>query len=220
MNNLQQKLYDILIAVSDEKYKSFITKTTNSPTPLLGVKVPLLKKIAAEVLKSDGLISVLKIESGVFVEYEFIKGFCIAKAVIDIDKKFYYLEEFTKTVDNWAVCDSTSSALKIPKSNHEILWKFIERLIKSDYPFCVRFGIVLMLQNFADSQNFERVISQLKNIAYGKHYYIDMAAAWLVSVLLINCYERTVAFLSDNNCPLDIFTRNKALSKATESYKN
>ncbi len=219
MDNLQEKIYQLLVSAIDKNYKCFTTKITNSPTPLLGVKVPFLKKIAQQVLKTESIDSIMKMESGVYIEYEFIKGFCIAKATIETDKKFSYLEEFSKTIDNWAVCDSVASALKVKKSDRELLWTFIERLIKSHYPFSVRLGIVLLLQNFADNDNFIRVIGQLKNINCEKHYYIDMAVAWLVSVLLIFCYEQTVAFLSVETCFLDKFTRNKALSKAIESYR-
>ena len=48
-------------------------------------------------------------------------------------------------------------------------------------------------------------------------YYVKMAIAWAISICLIKYFDKTIKFIS--SADLDVWTYNKAIQKAIESYR-
>lgn len=138
----------------------------------------------------------------------------LEKEEISVIKK--HIESFIPKIDNWAVCDVFCAGLKITKKYKKEMWEFIQKYLRSDKEFEIRFGLVMILDYYVDeeylSKDFE-IFDFITNDAY----YVQMAAAWAISVCLVKFYDETIKYLKKAN--LDKFTYNKAIQKAIESYR-
>ena len=138
----------------------------------------------------------------------------LKKEDISIIKKD--IENFVPKIDNWAVCDTFCSGLKIIKKYPEDFWKFLEKYLKSNKEFEIRFAIVIILNYYINEKYLSNVLEILNNIRH-EGYYVKMAVAWAVSICYIKYPKITMEFLKD--CNLDNFTYNKSIQKIIESYR-
>ncbi|MGD7407560.1 DNA alkylation repair protein, partial [Ralstonia pseudosolanacearum] len=133
------------------------------------------------------------------------------------EKTFYkHFKEYIKKIDNWALCDSFCSSIRIVRNYKEKY--FNESIIMSlnEEEFTSRAGLVIILDHFISSENLNRIFKTLNQIASDK-LYINMAEAWLICEMYIKYPEETEMFLNNNN--LNKFTQNKAISKIQDSYR-
>lgn len=145
-----------------------------------------------------------------------IEGLVIGYLKISFNEKIKYLEKFIPKIDNWAICDTVSSSLKVKKNEKEELWNYLQKYINSKKEFEIRFVVVMWLFHFMEAEYIDRILVQLDTL-YNEDYYTKMAIAWLVSIGLIKYKEKTMEFLEYSK--IDDFTYNKALQKAVESYR-
>ena len=119
-------------------------------------------------------------------------------------------------IDNWAVCDIFCAGLKITKKYRVEMWNLLQKYLKSNKEFEIRFAIVMILDFYIDEEYIERNFKIFDNIA-SQDYYVQLAVAWAISICLIKFYDKTLDYLE--HADLDNFTYNKALQKAIESYR-
>ena len=131
-----------------------------------------------------------------------------------MDQCISYLDSFLPYIDNWAVCD-TIKPVVFSKHKEELMIK-IKEWIQSNQEFTVRFGILMLMKFFLDSsfdqEQFEMVISIKK-----EDYYIKMMIAWYFSESLIKQWNSAIQVLKEER--LDVWTHNKTIQKAIESYR-
>ena len=214
MNILTQKL----IENGEEFYKNFHSKLVpDCAHKLIGVRVPKVKKIALSAVKSnDKAICDFLSETHTFYEEFMLHALLINHISTSIEETFYHLEKFLPQIDNWAVCDSLVSSLKIFNKHPKIVLEKVKEYLKSKSVYTVRFGIVTLLNYFLDG-NFTDEILPLALSVDSENYYINMALAWLVSIGLVKQYDKTIPHLESKNLPK--FIHNKAIQKAIESYR-
>lgn len=145
-----------------------------------------------------------------------IEGLVIGYLKISFNEKIKYLEKFIPKIDNWAICDTVSSSLKVKKNEKEELWNYLQKYINSKKESEIRFVVVMWLFHFMEAEYIDRILVQLDTL-YNEDYYTKMAIAWLISIGLIKYKEKTMEFLEYSK--IDDFTYNKALQKAVESYR-
>ena len=123
---------------------------------------------------------------------------------------------FIPKIDNWAVCDVFCSGLKITKIYKKEMWFFLQKYLKSNKEFEIRFAIVMILNYYIEDEYLENDFKIFDSIT-SKQYYVQMAIAWAISVACVKFYDKTILYLEKNM--LDQFTYNKAIQKAIESYR-
>ena len=204
-----------LISMQDEKYREFHSSLVlNSKYEMIGIRLPIMRDIAKKILQSN-IEEFLKYAQDNYYEEVMIQGLVISH--IKDEKIFYnYFKEYIKKIDNWALCDSFCSAIKIVRK-HEIKY-FIEAIKMSvkEAEFTSRVGIVMILNHFISKENLNVIFDTLNKIQSEK-FYINMAEAWLICEIYIKYPEETKSFIKDNN--LNKFTQNKAISKIHDSYR-
>ena len=94
-------------------------------------------------------------------------------------------EEFLPFIDNWATNDITATGMKIFSRNTSAVRGFVERWLKSDKAYTARFGIVCLLSYFLGEAFEESDLNLLASLNVKNEYYVDMAAAWYISVALV-----------------------------------
>lgn len=214
-DKIKDKVRKKIFELSDEKYKEFHTKLSPTSSNIIGVRMPLLRKLAKEIAKGDWR-EYLKTAENEYYEEIMLQGIVIGCVKVDVEERLQLISKFIPKIDGWGICDSFCNGLKFIKSNKERMWNFIQPYLKSDQEFYVRFAVVVLLDFYIDEAYITRVLYALDKI---KHpgYYVKMAVAWSVSVCYIKFPEITMVYLKNNS--LDDFTYNKSLQKITESFR-
>lgn len=207
-----QRLLAELNELADDTYKSFHSRLLNNENiRVLGVKVPLLRKIAKNYSgKVDELLSF----PDDYYEVTFIKLCAVANLkYVDFIPR---VDGCVKLIDNWATCDCF--APKCIKSHRDDFLPYIGKFLGGGQAgeFSQRFALTSLLHFYVEERYFDDIFSAVK-IADTNYYYVHMAAAWLIAEVITHNFEAGVAFL--NSGALDKKTHNKAIQKACESYR-
>lgn len=204
-----------LLTLGDQKYLDFNKKITPTTYEMIGIRVPILRRIAKEIKKTN-IIDFLENTQANYFEEILIEGFVIGY-ITDYDIFFKYFEKFLFHVDNWAVCDLCVSSFKIIKMNKETFISVIDDLVKSDKTYYIRVGIVSLLEHYLDDKEYLNYFFCTMDSIDSDDYYVDMAIAWFISYLFIYYRDDTISYLKKNH--LNKFTQNKAISKIRDSFR-
>lgn len=203
--SILEKLYDI----KEEEYKKFSSSLISSKYEILGVRVPILRKLAKELNFSDINLS----NSSTFEEV-FLYGVTLSK-IKDVNLLLEKLEEFLPFIDNWSICDMLVSSLKIIKKEKQLFYNFCEKLLKSGKTYYMRFAIVVFLTYFREKDEIEKILSLFPIVK--DEYYFEMAVAWMNATYLIFHPDYVISKLN-----LETFSKfvvNKTISKANDSFR-
>ena len=204
-----------LKSIEDIEYKKFHSSLVlNSKYQMIGIRLPIMRKIAKEIASGD-IEQFLKYAKDNSYEEVMIQGLVISQ--IKDEAIFYkYFIKHIKKIDNWALCDTFCNSIKIVKKYEEKYFKEAVDLALNEDEFLSRIGLVIILSHFVSDKNIKIIINTLNKIESDK-FYINMAEAWLVCELYIKLPEQTLEFIKNNK--LNKFTHNKAISKIHDSYR-
>ena len=205
-----------LLNMQDKKYKEFQKGICPGVEEIIGIRIPILRSYAKELLKKYDFKQLMESIPNNYYEEIMLQGMLIGQAKLDFNEIIKYIKDFIPKINNWAVCDTFCTSLKITKKHKEKMWDFIQKYIKSDKEFHIRFGIVLILNYYIDEDYLYKDFKIFDSIKSDK-YYVQMAVAWAISFCLIKFYDKTIEYLK--NSKIDKFTYNKSIQKAIESYR-
>ena len=205
-----------LLNMQDKKYKEFQKGICPGVEEIIGIRIPMLRNYAKELLKKYDFKQLMESIPNNYYEEIMLQGMLIGQAKLDFNEIIKYIKDFIPKINNWAVCDTFCTSLKITKKHKEKMWDFIQKYIKSDKEFHIRFGIVLILNYYIDEDYLYKDFKIFDSIKSDK-YYVQMAVAWAISFCLIKFYDKTIEYLK--NSKIDKFTYNKSIQKAIESYR-
>lgn len=205
--NLREELFNN----QDLEYKAFHSRLvpTVKPDKIIGVRIPVLRKIAKNLAKEKTEFS------SEYYEEIMVKGFLIGYQKCDIDERLKAMADFVPMIDNWAVCDCVCSTLKFTEKNREAVWDFLMQYIDGT-EYEVRFLVVMLMNYYLVDEYIDRVNDVLLSIDR-EEYYINMALAWALSVEFVK-YENTVMEIFEKRM-LPVWVHNKAIQKTCESFR-
>lgn len=212
---MKKKIREQIMELAEEDYRKFSAALIPNINNVLGVRIPLLRTLAKQIVKEDWR-KYLEYADNEYFEEVMLQGIVIGYVKTDIEEMLRYVADFVPKIDNWSVCDSFCVGLKFTKANKARVWDFLQPYLMSGKEYEIRFGVVMLLDYFIEEEYIDRVL-QLLDTIHHEGYYVKMAVAWAVSICYVKLPERTMTFLKSN--ALDDFTYNKALQKITESYR-
>lgn len=204
-----------LFSLQDLKYKEFHSSLVlNSKYEFIGIRLPMMRDIAKEIAKDD-IKGFLNVAQDKYYEEVMIQGLVISH--IEDEELFHkYFKKHIKKIDNWALCDSFCSSLKIVRKHEEKYFNEAIELSLNKEEFISRVGLVMILNHFVKKNNLHRIFEILNKISSEK-FYVNMAEAWLLCDMYIKYPEETKTYLKNNK--LNKFTQNKAISKIHDSFR-
>lgn len=208
---------DVLYEHIDEKFKEFTSALIPGSRPILGIRVPVLRKIAKEIAKSDWKAYITMAPEDTYEEVA-IKGFVIGYAKAELDELFPYIAEHIEKIDDWSLCDGFCSNLKIVAKHRIEFLEFLLPYAKVDDEFKQRVVAVMLMSYYLTDEFVDtslEVLDSLKN----EMYYCKMAVAWAIATAWTKQREKTFKYMQDGNNTLDNWTYNKAIQKMLESYR-
>ena len=206
------KIREELFKEQDLNYKSFHKKLVPDldEDKIIGVRVPVLRKIAKQAEKENTII-----QNPYYYEEFMIKGLMIGYSKSDLNEKIKRLEEFVGLIDNWAVCDGCCSNLKFTEKNREIMLEFISHYINKSQ-FETRFAVVVLMSYYLCDEYIDKALELMLTVNFGE-YYSDMAVAWALASAMVNYPEKVLVIIEDNKLP--VWVHNKTIQKCRESYR-
>lgn len=205
-----------LMQFQEENYQTFSSSLIPNSKPLLGVRIPVLRKLAKEIAKEEDWILFLEEGAEEYFEEMTIKAFVIGYAKADIEVILEQAGHFIPKISDWSVCDSFCSTFQIAKKNRQRVWEFLMPYLKSDKEFELRAAAVLMMDYYLTEEYIEQVLAAYNQIS-PVGYYTQMGVAWGIATAYAKFPKQTMVFLQENT--LDNFTYNKAITKMLESYR-
>lgn len=214
---MKQEIKKKLFELSDQKYKEFHGGLCPGTENIIGVRVPVLRKYAQELFKQKDWKQTIEEIDNEYYEEIMLQGMLIGQAKNEnINIILKYVEKYVPKIDNWAICDVFCAGLKATKKYKKEMWYFIQKYLKSDKEFEIRFAIVMILDYYIDEEYLKEDFKIFDNIKH-EGYYVKMAVAWAISICLIKFYDETIKYLKVTK--IDNWTYNKAIQKAIESYR-
>ncbi len=211
----REKIIQYLFENQDSKYRDFHSRLIPGTEDIIGVRVPILQKLAKQIAKSD-YSSYLKQVDFQYYEERMVYGLVLGSIRKDFETVMYYLKGFIPVIDNWAVCDSLCSSLKEVKKHRESVLPYLLECCDSSEEYIIRFAVVMLMNYYCDQEHIEILLSEFNKIS-NEAYYVRMGVAWAVSLCFVKCRERTIEHLLDNK--MDDWTHNKSIQKIVESFR-
>ncbi|MCR5664483.1 MAG: DNA alkylation repair protein [Oscillospiraceae bacterium] len=208
-------LYNRLAEEKDDAYRTFQEKLVPNipPETIVGVRTPVLRKIAKELFESADRDAFLAELPHRYYEENLIHFFMLAM-IRDFDACVKAVEAFLPYVDCWPVSDQATP--KAFRKNREKLLPYLEKWIASEHVYTARFGLRMLMNEYLDA-DFKEEVLELAASKTGEDYYLKMMVAWFFATALAKRYEETIPYFENRR--LDERTHRKAIQKAVESYR-
>ncbi len=200
---------DELKGNAEGKFACFQRKLIFTEREILGVRTPVLRRIAKERFKDMEAVWEFPNE---YYETVFIK--LAMASMLPYEEFIQRLPICVEWIDNWALCDCFKAKC-IQKHKKEFL-PVLETLFSTGKEFFVRYVLVVLLSEYVEEE-YLPIVKEYIRRADATLYYVHMAVAWLTAEILVKAYEEGIALLKEGSLPPK--TQNKAIQKAIESYR-
>lgn len=209
------KIQEKLLALQDEKYKDFHSKLipTISPETIIGIRMPVMRKLAKEYARDPESAEFLKQLPHTYYDENLLHALLVAE-IKDYDTCVKEVERFLPYVDNWAVCDGFSP--KVFCKNRDRLIEKVREWSASERPYTCRFGMGMLMIHFLD-EDFRLEYLEIPAAVHSEEYYVNMMIAWFYATALAKQWDATIGYIEEHR--LDPWTHNKTIQKARESYR-
>ena len=205
-----------LESAAEPEYRDFSRGLLPGVNDLLGVRLPVLRKLARKLARSDVQEYLSRAADDSFEE-RLLQGLVLACAPLENAARVQAILRFLPKIDNWSVCDSTCITCKFMREDPDFWRKFLLSLTCSEAEYTLRFALVCMLDHFsADPDSARRSLEACAAI-HSSAYYVQMAQAWLIAECAVAAPEAALAQISA--LPADDFVRRMAIRKICESFR-
>lgn len=207
-----------LQSLSDDKYREFSAKLIPNVTNILGVRIPLLRKLAKDLLRDNSFDSnaFLQINSKTYMEFTLLQAFIIGLKKSKQEEFFYDVKNFVPKINNWATCDGFCASLKLTKKYEDETFDFIQQYLISQKEYELRFGVVMLLNYFITEKYIDSTLSILTKL-HSNDYYAQMAIAWALSICYTRFFDKTHRAIKSANISPEILS--KTIRKVCESLQ-
>ena len=211
ITNVQTHLFEL----QDLKYRDFHAKLmpTVNKEKIIGVRTPALRVFAKKYGKTDEAKEYLQILPHQYYEENNLHGLLIEQ-IKDYDTCLEELERFLPYIDNWATCDML--AVKVVKNHLDTFIDEVYRWMESDHAYTIRFGVNMLMRYYLEDafrMEYPEKVAQIRS----EEYYVNMMRAWYFATALAKQYDKILPFIEKQK--LDVWTHNKTIQKAIESYR-
>lgn len=200
MDNFEKINDDVmheLMSLKDEKYQKFASSLIPGVNNLIGVRIPNIRTLAKKIVSLNNE-SYLYASDEIFFEEKMLKGLIIGNLKCDFNEILKHVELFVPKIDNWSICDSFCSELKIFRKNKYVVWNFLKKYIESDKIYDNRFAIAVLIFHFRSDDEYIDEILKICGNMKNEDYYVKMSVAWCFSMYYFKYPVKVYDFLNLN----------------------
>ncbi len=204
-----------LMELAEEKNAKRSSTIIPGAKPILGARVPDLRKLAKEIAKEDYREFLEQCPNDYFEE-QMLQAFVLGYARDDIETILSYADRFVPGIQDWCVNDGFCQTFSIARKHRERVFDWLMPYVEEQKEYSKRMAAVLLMSHFLTDDYICPVLELLNKLSYDA-YYTKMGIAWCVATAYAKYPKETYAFLLDNQ--LDDWTYNKAIQKMRESFR-
>lgn len=210
-----EEVKERLMELAEEKNAKRSSMIIPRARPILGARVPDLRKLAKQIAKEDyrGFLEQCRED---FFEEQMLKAFVLGYARDDIETILSYADRFVPGIGDWCVNDGFCQTFSIARKHKESVFAWLLPYVKEQKEYSQRMAAVLLMSHFLTDDYIVSVFEVLNRLSFDA-YYTRMGVAWCVATAYAKYPKETYAFLLDNR--LDDWTYNKAIQKMRESLR-
>ncbi|MCR5217739.1 DNA alkylation repair protein [Treponema sp.] len=210
-----EQIVKSLFSLQDKKYREFHKNLIPGidSEKIIGIRTPVLRKFAKDLVREDSTEEFLQALPHHYYDENQLHAFILSEEK-DFAVCIKRVEDFLPYIDNWATCDQLLP--KAFKKDCRKLLPYIDRWLNSKKTYTVRFAIGMLMQHFLDEE-FEPAFAEKVAAVKSEEYYVKMMIAWYFATALAKQYDTALKFLEDKK--LDVWTHNKTIQKAIESFR-
>ncbi len=214
MDWIEQRLFEL--KDTESQYLMFNARVvaTADPATMLGVRVPRLRRLAKEILRSPDRAAFLEELPHAYYEEYLLHAFVLNEEK-DAERTIAELSRLLPFVDNWAVSDALmpKSFRKLPP---ERLGELSRKWMHAAHEYTKRFGISLLMHYLLPEHFRPEHLMWAKEADDGR-YYVEMMVGWYVAEALVTQEETVLLFIEAKVLPEK--TERIAIQKALDSRR-
>lgn len=178
----RKEILEALREAAEPAYARFAAKLLPDNThPLLGVRLPTLRRLARRIARSPHAAAFLARPPGARASFEEIMLHGMVPGYmpgIPLEQRMEHIDRIVPRLDNWSLCDSCCATYAFAAQEREPVWDWLLPYTRRKKEYMRRFGIVMLLDHFVkDAAWAARVAEILPTLPTGAKYG-DLAAAW------------------------------------------
>lgn len=143
-----------LMEKAESEYRDFSASLIPESKPLLGVRLPVLRKFAKDFVKNTDWKQEIYSYEGeyedVYFEEVMLRGMIIGYGTQkeDAEVALQFVKDYIPHIDNWSVCDSFCNSFAFASANRELVWEFLQPYLFSEKEFEVRVALIILLNHY------------------------------------------------------------------------
>jgi len=181
MSQHLKEIQKILTTKADKKNIAFFQKMVPGKQKMYGVKTPELNLIVGQYKSWSFDLANELWESGALEEKIIAIKIMEKMGKKDPDKLLTLFNKFSKTIDNWAVCDGMGMQFLrgIVKTHSQQIFELAKKLNHSKDPWQRRLSLVMVEWYTRHNDRYAEIKQLVKNLENDKEYYVKKAIAWI-----------------------------------------
>ena len=227
------ELHALFVSLADPDYKVFGDRLQPGITDRLGVRMPAVRRVAKDLLKSPGARAFLDgmLAEGRFTSQEALMTCEIVAGSardLTLEERLRYVDRLLPHMTGWATCDLMGSAVKVFREHPLELLPYISGKLASADRWTVRVAEVWLLEHYRFPEWVKPALglldapeSRALPLAASGDYYLSMSLAWCLSMLAVGdaqaAYDRMEAWRDAGR--LDAKTIERTVRKIGDSYQ-
>lgn len=212
--SVNKQIREELKKQAEPGYRDFAGSLIPACRPLLGVRIPALRRLAKKLCQGDYEAALQG--DDLYFEEQMLRGLVLAAVPGTREQRRQRIASFVPLIDNWSVCDSFCASLKDMRRAPEFYWPLVRQATDAPEEFTVRFGVVCMMDHYLDTPYLPQVLDVLLRVSH-PGYYARMGVAWALATAFLRDPEAVMAILRSQQ--LEEETRRLTLRKLLESRR-
>lgn len=180
-----------LQGLAEPKYRDFAASLIPGEEDMLGVRLPLLRKLARRVARQEDWESIFyELSSYGRMEMVMLRGMLPGYAPnATLSERLRALAAFIPTIRNWSICDSCCATYTFAREFRAEVLDFLQPYLGSTEEYEARFAVVMLLNHFLNDSAYVAHVAELLSQVNCRAYYADMAVAWCACELILRYPE-------------------------------
>lgn len=160
-----------LMEKAESEYRDFSASLIPESKPLLGVRLPVLRKFAKDFVKNTDWKQEIYSYEGeyedVYFEEVMLRGMIIGYGTQkeDAEVALQFVKDYIPHIDNWSVCDSFCNSFAFASANRELVWEFLQPYLFSEKEFEVRVALIILLNHYLKYDIKGKKVSRKREIS-------------------------------------------------------
>ena len=201
--------------LADESNARRSSSITPNARPILGARIPDLRRMAKQIAKEDYRAFLEQCPDDL-LEWQILHAFVLGYAKDDVETILGYADRFIPKIGDGCVNDSFCQSFRIARQHRARVWDWLMQYAQKEKEYPQRVVAVMLLSHFLVEEYIGKVLEVTERLTCDA-YYTKMGVAWCVATAYAKFPAETYSYLQKKR--LKEWTFRKAIQKITESFR-